>query len=225
MVAARDGVTLATDVYAPGRGGSAATGRFPTIVERTVYNKDSVAEVLTKYFVPRGYVVVTQDVRGRYRSGGTLAADPRRWPGWRGPAEVDCRAAVVERQGRDRGHVVRRRHAARHRHHQRAEPRGHGAGGRDEQRRAVRRPPQRRVRVALAELDLQPRQRHRSACLGHRTGADAERRAGRGPSRLIARRRWQRCRNWARACRSTRWRCRCGPGPRRSSSRPSTRPG
>lgn len=71
MVTARDGVTLATDVYAPGRGGSAATGRFPTIVERTVYNKDSVAEVLTKYFVPRGYVVVTQDVRGRYRSGGT----------------------------------------------------------------------------------------------------------------------------------------------------------
>ncbi len=71
MVAARDGVTLATDVYAPGRGGSAAAGRFPTIVERTVYNKDSVAEVLTKYFVPRGYVVVTQDVRGRYRSGGT----------------------------------------------------------------------------------------------------------------------------------------------------------
>jgi len=69
MVAARDGVRLATDVYAPGRGG-AITGRFPTIVERTVYNKDTAADDVTKYFVPRGYVVVYQDVRGRYRSEG-----------------------------------------------------------------------------------------------------------------------------------------------------------
>jgi len=69
MVAARDGVRLATDVYAPGRGGS-TTGRFPTIVERTVYNKDSTAEDVVKYFVPRGYVVVFQDVRGRYHSEG-----------------------------------------------------------------------------------------------------------------------------------------------------------
>jgi putative CocE/NonD family hydrolase len=69
MVAARDGVRLATDVYAPGRGGTIA-GRFPTIVERTVYNKDTTAEDVTKYFVPRGYVVVFQDVRGRYRSEG-----------------------------------------------------------------------------------------------------------------------------------------------------------
>ncbi len=69
MVAARDGVRLATDVYVPGQGGS-ITGRFPTIVERTVYNKDSTADGVVKYFVPRGYVVVFQDVRGRYRSEG-----------------------------------------------------------------------------------------------------------------------------------------------------------
>lgn len=70
MVAARDGVRLATDVYAPGRGGS-VTGRFPTIVERTVYNKDDTAASVVNYFVPRGYAVVYQDVRGRYRSEGT----------------------------------------------------------------------------------------------------------------------------------------------------------
>jgi putative CocE/NonD family hydrolase len=69
MVAARDGVRLATDVYAPGRGGT-TTGRFPTLVERTPYNKDGSADNLTAYFVPRGYVVVLQDVRGRYRSEG-----------------------------------------------------------------------------------------------------------------------------------------------------------
>lgn len=70
MIAARDGVRLATDVYAPGRGGT-VTGRFPAIVERTPYNKDSAAATLTEYFVPRGSVVIVQDVRGRYRSEGT----------------------------------------------------------------------------------------------------------------------------------------------------------
>jgi putative CocE/NonD family hydrolase len=69
MVAARDGVRLATDIYAPGRSGTVA-GRFATIVERTPYNKDTAADAVTKYFVPRGYVVVFQDVRGRYRSEG-----------------------------------------------------------------------------------------------------------------------------------------------------------
>ncbi len=69
MVAVRDGVHLATDIYAPGRGG-VTTGRFPTVVERTPYNKVSTAEVLVKYFVPRGYAVVVQDVRGRYNSEG-----------------------------------------------------------------------------------------------------------------------------------------------------------
>jgi putative CocE/NonD family hydrolase len=69
MVSARDGVRLATDVYAPGRNGT-TTRRFPAIVERTPYNKDTTADALTAYFVPRGYVVVMQDVRGRYRSEG-----------------------------------------------------------------------------------------------------------------------------------------------------------
>jgi len=69
MVTARDGVRLATDVYLPGKGGT-TTGRFPTIVERTPYNKASAANELVPYFVPRGYAVVLQDIRGRYQSGG-----------------------------------------------------------------------------------------------------------------------------------------------------------
>ena len=69
MVTARDGVRLATDVYLPGRN-SSVTGRFPAVVERTPYNKEGAA-ALADYFVPLGYAVVVQDVRGRYRSAGT----------------------------------------------------------------------------------------------------------------------------------------------------------
>src|SRR4051812_27644710 len=70
MVAARDGVKLATDVYLPARNGVLAPGRFPAIVERTPYNKDSVVPSLVEYYVRRGYAVVMQDVRGRYGSEG-----------------------------------------------------------------------------------------------------------------------------------------------------------
>lgn len=69
MVPARDGIRLAADVYAPGHSGT-VTGRFPAIVERTPYNKESGAEAQVQFFVPRGYVVVRQDVRGRYHSEG-----------------------------------------------------------------------------------------------------------------------------------------------------------
>ena len=67
-----------------GTSGSVISGRFPAIVERTPYNKDGVANSLVGYFVSRGYAVVIQDVRGRYRSGG-------RWSGNRddGPDGAD----------------------------------------------------------------------------------------------------------------------------------------
>lgn len=69
MVVMRDGVKLATDVYRPARHGAPADGRFPALMERTPYNKDSGAAT-ANYFVPRGYVVIIQDVRGRYKSEG-----------------------------------------------------------------------------------------------------------------------------------------------------------
>ncbi len=69
MVPMRDGVRLATDVHLPARGGVAAEGRFPAILERTPYNKDE-SDSWARVFVPRGYVFVVQDVRGRYHSEG-----------------------------------------------------------------------------------------------------------------------------------------------------------
>lgn len=84
MVAARDGVKLATDVYRPARDGKPLPGRFPVILERTPYGKTVVsrselsvanpkplsrAEV-ARFFVSKGYVVIYQDCRGRYGSEG-----------------------------------------------------------------------------------------------------------------------------------------------------------
>src|SRR6186713_1156559 len=84
MVTMRDGVRLATDVYVPATTGSAAAGKHPVILERTPYNKTAPsrsertptnptplgrAEVAA-FFARRGYAVVYQDCRGRYRSEG-----------------------------------------------------------------------------------------------------------------------------------------------------------
>ena len=71
----RDGVTLATEVYRP-----AGQGRFPVILQRTPYNRRSPApgtdcdSPTGQYFAERGYVLLNQDVRGRYRSGGEFDA-------------------------------------------------------------------------------------------------------------------------------------------------------
>jgi uncharacterized protein len=70
MVPMRDGVKLATDIYLPGHNGAAGQRRFPVVLSRTPYGKGgSLADA--KYFVPRGYVVIGQDTRGRGDSEGT----------------------------------------------------------------------------------------------------------------------------------------------------------
>jgi len=69
MVAMRDGVKLATDIYRPAKGGAPAPGKFPVVLERTPYNKEGGGWA-APYLVTRGYVVVLQDVRGRYQSEG-----------------------------------------------------------------------------------------------------------------------------------------------------------
>ena len=70
-VAMRDGTILRTDVYRPAEGGP-----FPVLMQRTPYNKETASLSLqqTDVFraVRRGYAVVNQDVRGRYRSDGTF---------------------------------------------------------------------------------------------------------------------------------------------------------
>ena len=74
MVPMRDGVRLATDIYRPARDGEPISGRHPTILGRTSYDKkwDSMwVEPVANFFAPRGYVVAIQDLRGRHRSEGT----------------------------------------------------------------------------------------------------------------------------------------------------------
>ena len=70
MIAMRDGTKLATDIYRPAREGRAIEGRFPALLMRTPYNKEVRGAAFGNYFAARGYVVVVQDVRGRYRSEG-----------------------------------------------------------------------------------------------------------------------------------------------------------
>jgi putative CocE/NonD family hydrolase len=102
MVPMEDGTLLATDVYRPARGGRPVTAAFPVLLERTPYGKTvtSRAELTARqpeprsradvaaFFVRQGYVMVYQDCRGRYRSGGEFvkylsdAADGRDTIAW-----------------------------------------------------------------------------------------------------------------------------------------------
>ena len=60
----RDGVTLHADIYRPEAG-----GKFPILLKRTPYNK--TAEIPFAYrAASQGYVVIMEDVRGRYSSEG-----------------------------------------------------------------------------------------------------------------------------------------------------------
>ena len=65
----RDGTILYADVYRP-----AADGHYPTLLQRTPYNKELSALALLQLdalrAVSEGYAVVIQDVRGRFRSEG-----------------------------------------------------------------------------------------------------------------------------------------------------------
>ncbi len=79
MVALRDGIRAATDVYLPD-----GAGPFPVVLERTPYGRDLVSRSeitaadpepiarpdLAGYFTSRGYAVVFQDNRGRHGSEG-----------------------------------------------------------------------------------------------------------------------------------------------------------
>lgn len=73
MIPMRDGVRLAADIYRPARNSEVVDGPLPTILGRTSYDKTThwmwVGPV-AEFFTPRGYAVVIQDLRGRYRSEG-----------------------------------------------------------------------------------------------------------------------------------------------------------
>src|SRR5437868_2663936 len=60
----RDGVKLKADIFRP-----QAEGKFPVLLQRTPYNKDNGVDFGLKG-AARGYVVIFEDVRGRYASEG-----------------------------------------------------------------------------------------------------------------------------------------------------------
>jgi putative CocE/NonD family hydrolase len=66
-VTMRDGVRLSANVFRPGD-----SSRYPAILLRTPYSKGAEITAAYQSFVNHGYVVVVQDVRGRYKSGGTF---------------------------------------------------------------------------------------------------------------------------------------------------------
>jgi putative CocE/NonD family hydrolase len=62
----RDGVALSTDIYRPD-----AEGKFPAILIRTPYNNNTEAAITqSRFFAERGYVMLQQDVRGKFDSDG-----------------------------------------------------------------------------------------------------------------------------------------------------------
>jgi len=69
----RDGTKLSADLYLP-----KGPGPWPTLVERTPYNKETSVEVKVAksppYYATRGYAVVIQDIRGRHKSEGDFYA-------------------------------------------------------------------------------------------------------------------------------------------------------
>ncbi len=69
MLPMRDGVHRATDIYRPAQDGEPVQGQFPTILARTPYDKSAQRYIdsIPNFFTPRGFIVVLQDLRGRYR--------------------------------------------------------------------------------------------------------------------------------------------------------------
>lgn len=70
-----DGTLLRADVYRP-----KGSERYPVLVERVAYALEERCRFFGEYYASRGYVVVGQNVRGRFRSEGVFA--PFRDDGW-----------------------------------------------------------------------------------------------------------------------------------------------
>ena len=68
MLPMRDGVRLATDIYRPVQNNTLMPGPFPVLLVRTSYDKEGpwLLQEVVNDFVPYGYVLVLQDLRGRH---------------------------------------------------------------------------------------------------------------------------------------------------------------
>jgi len=80
MIPCRDGVRLVMDIFRPTKYDELVDEKFPTILERTPYNKERNEMYLkADYFVKHGYILAVQDCRGRFKSEGQFymaANDP-----------------------------------------------------------------------------------------------------------------------------------------------------
>ena len=93
----RDGTVLRSDIYRP-----TAPGRFPVLLKRTPYNKLDGDGVYTPEFAwkaaAKGYVVIIQDCRGRFRSEGEWY--PLKYESHDGYDTVEWAAALPYSDGR-----------------------------------------------------------------------------------------------------------------------------
>jgi putative CocE/NonD family hydrolase len=73
-ITTRDGIELATDIYQPAKNGILDQKKYPAILQRTPYNKEDPNRIrdLAEWFCTRGYAVVLQDFRGRFKSEGSF---------------------------------------------------------------------------------------------------------------------------------------------------------
>jgi uncharacterized protein len=88
----RDGVALAADVYRP-----VSEGRFPVLLRRTPYDRRQESSS-SHELAAAGYVVIVQDVRGRYASEGQF--EPFRHEAEDGYDSVEWAAALPYSDGR-----------------------------------------------------------------------------------------------------------------------------
>jgi uncharacterized protein len=87
----RDGVSLAADVYRPD-----APGKFPVLLQRTPYNRAGAAGQANQ-MAGEGWVVIIQDTRGRFDSGGEFY--PFKYEGPDGYDTVEWAAALPYADG------------------------------------------------------------------------------------------------------------------------------
>lgn len=72
MVKMRDGAQLATEVYFPS---SYTEGKsYPVLLMRTPYGRKQWGDMLSAFVVPNGFILVSQDTRGRFDSEGFSAS-------------------------------------------------------------------------------------------------------------------------------------------------------
>ncbi len=90
QVKMRDGVTLVADVYSP-----KADGKFPVLLTRTPYNRRD--PMTGTFLASHGYVVVLQDTRGRFDSGGEFY--PFKYESQDGYDTIEWAAALANSNG------------------------------------------------------------------------------------------------------------------------------